>query len=59
VERMRSSKYRIRRALERLQGVNLRRVVDPAGDTGAFLITTYESAAIAKTVNAALRAEGS
>jgi 8-amino-3,8-dideoxy-alpha-D-manno-octulosonate transaminase len=38
--------------------VKLRRIVDPAGDTGAFLITTYESPAMAKTVNAALRAEG-
>jgi 8-amino-3,8-dideoxy-alpha-D-manno-octulosonate transaminase len=58
VERMRSSKYRIRGALEKLPGLKLRRVVDPAGDTGAFLITTYESPAVAKAVNAALRAEG-
>jgi 8-amino-3,8-dideoxy-alpha-D-manno-octulosonate transaminase len=58
VERMRSSKYRIRGALEKLPGLKLRRIVDPAGDTGAFLITTYESAAVAKEVNAALRAEG-
>jgi len=58
VERMRSSKYKIRRALEALPGVRLRRVVDPAGDTGAFLITTYDSASIAQEVNAALRAEG-
>src|SRR6185437_8349693 len=58
VERMRSSKYRIREALEKHPEVKLRRIVDPAGDTGAFLITTYESPAMAKTVNAALRAEG-
>jgi 8-amino-3,8-dideoxy-alpha-D-manno-octulosonate transaminase len=58
IERMRSSKYRIRKALEKQPGVKLRRIMDPAGDTGAFLITTYESAARAKAVNAALRAEG-
>ena len=45
VRQMRESKYRIRKALERLQGVKLRRIVDPTGDTGAFLITTYENAA--------------
>ena len=33
-------------------------VAAAAGDTGAFLITTYESPSIAKDVNAALRAEG-
>jgi len=58
VEHMRNSKYRIRKALEKLPGVKFRRMVDPAGDTGAFLITTYETPAIAKEVNRALRAEG-
>ena len=58
IERMRNSKYRIRQALETLSGVRLRRIVDPAGDTGAFLITIYEDPAIAKDVNHALRAEG-
>jgi len=58
IERMRNSKYRIRQALEKLPGIKLRRIVDPAGDTGAFLITTYQSANIAKDVNQALRAEG-
>jgi len=58
VERMRNSKYRIRQALETLSGVRLRRIIDPAGDTGAFLITVYENATIAKEVNHALRAEG-
>lgn len=58
VERMRKSKYRIRQALEKLPGVGLRRIVDPAGDTGAFLITTYENAETARRVNQALRAEG-
>ena len=58
VESMHRSKYRIRQALERLPGINLRRIVDSAGDTGAFLITIYESLEIAENVNHALRAEG-
>jgi 8-amino-3,8-dideoxy-alpha-D-manno-octulosonate transaminase len=58
VERMRTSKYRIRQALEKLPGLKLRRIVDPAGDTVAFLITTYENAATGQRVNKALRAEG-
>ena len=58
VGRMRQSKYRIRKALESLPGLKLRRLIDPAGDTGAFLITTYENADAAKRVNEALRAEG-
>src|ERR1051326_4852420 len=58
IEHMRNSKYRIRKVLEKLPGVQLRRMVDAAGDTGAFLITTYKTERIAKEVNAALRAEG-
>ena len=38
--------------------MRLRRVLDPAGDTGCFLITTYADASTAQRVNAALRAEG-
>jgi 8-amino-3,8-dideoxy-alpha-D-manno-octulosonate transaminase len=55
---MRASKYRIRQSLERFPAVRLRRVLDPAGDTGCFLLTTYADAATAIRVNAALRAEG-
>ncbi|RPI21850.1 MAG: DegT/DnrJ/EryC1/StrS family aminotransferase [Acidobacteria bacterium] len=55
---MRRSKYRIREALQRFDGVKLRRILDPAGDTGCFLITTYRDAETARRVNAALRAEG-
>ena len=55
---MRGSKYRIRQALAKHPRVRLRRIVDPAGDTGAFLITTYHDAEIARRVNLALRAEG-
>jgi dTDP-4-amino-4,6-dideoxygalactose transaminase len=58
IQSMRRSKYRIRQALEMLAGVRLRRSVDPACDTGAFLITTYKDSTIAKEINHALRAEG-
>jgi len=55
---MNRSKYRIRRAIEQLPGLRLRSIVDPSGDTGCFLITTYEDAAAARRINAALLAEG-
>ncbi|HUY14558.1 MAG TPA: DegT/DnrJ/EryC1/StrS family aminotransferase [Terriglobia bacterium] len=58
IEGMRHSKYRIRHALERFPQVRLRRIIDPLGDTGCFLITTCPNAEFAKTVNRALRAEG-
>jgi 8-amino-3,8-dideoxy-alpha-D-manno-octulosonate transaminase len=52
------SKYRIRKALEKLPQIHLRKIVDPAGDSASFLITTYADAKTAKRVNEALRAEG-
>jgi dTDP-4-amino-4,6-dideoxygalactose transaminase len=56
---MRRSKYRIRAALERFpQKVALRRIQDPDGDTGCFLITTYRDTETARKLNTALRAEG-
>ncbi len=58
IARMRQSKYRIRQALEKFSILQLRNIVDPAGDTGCFLITTYRDAATARWVNRALRAEG-
>jgi dTDP-4-amino-4,6-dideoxygalactose transaminase len=58
IEHMRHSKYRVRAALEQFPQVKLRKIIDPAGDTGCFLITTYADAATARRVNRALRAEG-
>lgn len=55
---MRGSKYRIRRALEQFPQVRLRKIVDPAGDTGCFLITTYRDPETTQRVNQALRAQG-
>jgi 8-amino-3,8-dideoxy-alpha-D-manno-octulosonate transaminase len=58
VQHMHRSKYRIRKALEKFPGVQLRKIIDPVGDTGCFLITTYPDSETAKKVNTALRAEG-
>src|SRR5437764_2107177 len=58
IEHMRRSKYRVREALEAFPQVGLRKIVDPQGDTGCFLITTYPDAPTAERVNRALRAEG-
>ncbi len=58
IANMRQSKYRIRKALEKFPQLKLRRIVDPEGDTGCFLITTYADAATAQRFNQALRAEG-
>ncbi len=58
IKRMHHSKYRIRKALEKFPGVQLRKIMDPAGDTGCFLIMTYPGAETAQRVNRALRAEG-
>ena len=55
---MHHSKYRIRKALEQYPEVRLRRIVDPDGDTGCFLLTTFTNPEIAKQINRALRAEG-
>ena len=55
---MRSAKKRIREQVEQIPGIKLRRVPDPAGDTGAFLITIYENREICRQFTEALRAEG-
>lgn len=55
---MHHSKYRIRQALAQFPEVKLRRIPDPGGDTGCFLITTYADAEMAQQVNRMLRAEG-
>lgn len=58
IDKMHRSKYRIREALKKFPRVQLRRIVDPEGDTGCFLITTYPNADVAYKANRALRAEG-
>lgn len=51
VEHMRRSKYRILQALRQYPEIQLRRIVDPAGDTGGFLISTYRDAHTARAVH--------
>src|SRR5215472_3141226 len=58
IQSMRNSKYRIRSALKQFPQIRLRRIVDQDGDTGCFLIVTFEDAETAKNINRALRAEG-
>lgn len=53
--RMRKSKFRIREALEGMTGVRPRRLVDPAGDTGAFLLSIFPTEELARAVNARMR----
>jgi 8-amino-3,8-dideoxy-alpha-D-manno-octulosonate transaminase len=55
---MRRAKRRLRQVISRYPAVRLRRLIDPDGDTGCFLITTYETPELAKRINEALRAEG-
>jgi 8-amino-3,8-dideoxy-alpha-D-manno-octulosonate transaminase len=55
---MRRSKYRIRAALEKYSSVKLRTILDPEGDTGCFLITSYKDTETAQKARDALRAEG-
>ncbi len=58
VQHMRTSKYRIRQQLEAHRQIQLRRIVDTAGDTGGFLISSYKDGETARTVNRILRANG-
>ena len=55
---MRRSKYRIRGELAKYPQLRLRRIIDPEGDTGCFLIVTFDNPETTKSVNQALRAEG-
>ena len=55
---MRRSKQRIRAALAKMPGLILRRLVDPAGDTSCFLLTTFRDGNTASAVRDALGAEG-
>jgi dTDP-4-amino-4,6-dideoxygalactose transaminase len=55
---MHESKYRIRESIKKLPQVALRRIIDEAGDTGCFLISTLPTAELASKACQALRAEG-
>jgi dTDP-4-amino-4,6-dideoxygalactose transaminase len=55
---MRSAKWTIRRQLEDIKGLTFRRVMDPEGDTGAFMIYLFEDGELCQRFTDALRAEG-
>ena len=55
---MHHSKYRIIQELDSHPEISQRRVLDPAGDTGCFLITIFPDAASAHAVNNLLRLQG-
>ncbi len=55
---MRSAKWRIREALADVSGLTFRTIVDPAGDTGPFLLMALKDKATARRFVDALRAEG-
>lgn len=55
---MRRSKYRIRKALEMFPQIQLRRIIDPTGDTGSFLVCTFNDRGAARSASEGLRSEG-
>jgi 8-amino-3,8-dideoxy-alpha-D-manno-octulosonate transaminase len=55
---MRQAKWAIRRQIEGIPGLGFRTILDPEGDSGPFLITTYPDAETCRRFTAALRAEG-
>jgi dTDP-4-amino-4,6-dideoxygalactose transaminase len=55
---MRTAKWQIRRQLEEIKGLKFRRIMDPAGDTGAFLIYLFADGDLGQRFTNALRAEG-
>ena len=55
---MRTAKWQIRDRLAALPGLQLRNVLDPAGDSGPFLLMLFPDSATADKVIAAVQAEG-
>jgi len=58
ISRMRSSKYHILESLKAFPQVRPRKIIDPNGDTGGFLITTYPDEATARETCRSMRANG-
>ncbi|MCL5096625.1 MAG: DegT/DnrJ/EryC1/StrS family aminotransferase [Candidatus Omnitrophica bacterium] len=58
VNHMRASKLRIKAMLEGIQGLSFRKLNDPAGDTGCFLIMILESADKARKTIERMQADG-
>ncbi len=55
---MRSAKNRIKYGISDIKGITVRRVIDPAGDSGAFLKLTFENRDVSLYFVTALKAEG-
>ena len=55
---MRKAKYRIRSVLADIRAISLRRINDPKGDNGSFLITTYPTPGKAKRMVERLKTLG-
>lgn len=58
VHAMRSAKYQIRAVISGIRGLQFRRIEDPSGDNGAFLITIYPTADIARRMAEKLKCLG-
>jgi len=58
ISRMRASKYRILQSLKAFPQLRPRKIIDPTGDTGGFLITTYPDEATARETCRSMRANG-
>jgi dTDP-4-amino-4,6-dideoxygalactose transaminase len=58
IQSMQHSKYRLRALLESYEEVQLRRILDTAGDTSCFLLIVLPDAATARAINERLRAHG-
>src|SRR5690606_19943099 len=58
VASMRTAKWRIREALSDIPGLTFRRIPDPDGDSGCFLLATLETPALCRKFADALKAEG-
>jgi 8-amino-3,8-dideoxy-alpha-D-manno-octulosonate transaminase len=55
---MRTSKWAIRESIKTIPGISLRHIIDPAGDTGAFLIVLFNDNHTCHQFKDALEAEG-
>jgi len=58
VDRMRASKQRIKAGLEGLPGLRFRRVPDPDGDTGPFLVLLFDDEEAARAACRGMHAQG-
>lgn len=58
ISRMRKSKNRLLESLQTRHHINLRRRIDPSGDTSCFLLTTFPDKESAQQINRLMRLHG-